>query len=86
VVSSPSTDTLNVLLERNKLIRIIKLAEKCNLDTLHNNSVCYVVLKAFSISKNRKRVLVYHNGGDVSAEGVDMLALMDLLLMGDDPN
>jgi hypothetical protein len=44
------------------------------------------VLKAFSISKNRKRVLVYHNGGDVSAEGVDMLALMDLLLMGDDPN
>jgi hypothetical protein len=36
---------------------------------------------------------MYYNGGcayanrcDVSAEGLDMLALVDLVLVGDDPN
>jgi hypothetical protein len=30
---------------------------------------------------------VYYNEGcDVSAEGLDILALVDLLLVGDDPN
>jgi hypothetical protein len=45
------------------------------------------------IAGNDKQVFVYHNGGyaygnvsDVSAESLDMLALVYLLLVGDDPN
>jgi len=45
------------------------------------------------IAGNRKQVFVYYNGGcayangcDVSAEGLDMISLVDMLLLGDDPN
>jgi len=50
-------------------------------------------LRSRRIAGNRKQVFVYYNGGcvyangcDVSAEGLDMLAFVDLLLVGDDPN
>jgi hypothetical protein len=57
--------------------------------------LCYT--EPFSRSRrfagNGKQVFVYNNGGcayanrcDVSAEGLDMLAVVDLLLVGDDPN
>jgi hypothetical protein len=45
------------------------------------------------IARNGKRVFVYYNVGcayanrcDVSVEGLDMLPLVDLLLVGDDPH
>jgi len=49
---SPSTVTLNFLLERNELISLIMLAEKCNLKSLRNRSACQTVSKAFSMSEN----------------------------------
>jgi len=53
--SSLSTISLNILLERNTLINLIKLEEKCNLDSLHSKPGCHVVSKAFSISKKKKK-------------------------------
>lgn len=44
---SPSAVILNVLLERNKLISFIMQTEKCNTDSLCNNSGCQVVSKPF---------------------------------------
>jgi hypothetical protein len=50
-------------------------------------------LRSRRIAGNRKQIFVYYNEGCaytkgcvVSAEGLDMLALVDLLLVGDDPN
>jgi len=51
VDSSPSTITLNFLLERNELVSLIKLNEKCNSDSLCSKPGCHVVSDAFSISK-----------------------------------
>jgi len=48
--------TLNFLLERNELISLIKLDEKCNLDSLYSKPGCHVVSKAFSISKKTAAV------------------------------
>jgi hypothetical protein len=44
------------------------------------------------ITGNRKQVFAYYNGGcayanacDISAESLDIIAIVDLLLVGDDP-
>jgi len=56
---------------------------------------CYIeqFLCSRRLTGNREQVFVCHNGGcayangcDVSAGGLDMLELVDLLLVGDDPN
>jgi hypothetical protein len=52
---SPSTETENVLLERKKLMSLIK-AEKFILDNLYSKPLCHVVSNAFSISKNTAAV------------------------------
>jgi hypothetical protein len=44
--SSPTTVIPNLLLEKNELISLIKLDEKCNLDSLYSKPECYVVSKA----------------------------------------
>jgi hypothetical protein len=43
-------------LERLELISLIKLDEKCNLDSLYGKPGCHVVPKAFSISKNTDEI------------------------------
>jgi hypothetical protein len=48
----PSTETQNFMLDTKVLIRFIKLAEKSNFDNLYSKTVCHVVSKAFSTSKN----------------------------------
>ena len=53
---SPSTETLNFLLERNDLISLTVLTEKFNLSNLYSNQGCQVVSNAFSISKNTAAV------------------------------
>jgi hypothetical protein len=50
---SPSTTTLNFLLERKNLISLIKLAEKCS---FYSKPGWYVVSEALSISKNTAAV------------------------------
>jgi hypothetical protein len=50
--SSPSAETLNILGEREKLIRMARLIENFNSDKLYSNSMCHVVSNAFSISKD----------------------------------
>jgi hypothetical protein len=42
VDNSPSVITLNFLLERNELLSLIKLDEKCNSDHLYSKSVCHI--------------------------------------------
>jgi hypothetical protein len=54
--SSPSTANLNFLLERNELISLIMLADKCNLDNLYNKPGYRVVSKACSIPKKTAAV------------------------------
>jgi len=56
VDSSPSNITLNFLLEKNELISLIKLDEKCNSDSLYSKPGCHVVSNAFSISKKTAAV------------------------------
>jgi hypothetical protein len=51
VDSSPSTITLNFQWERNELISLIKLGEKCNSESLYSKPGCHMVSNAFSISK-----------------------------------
>ena len=53
---SPLTETLNFLLERNELISLTMLTEKCNLSNVYRKPGCQVVSKAFSISKNSAAV------------------------------
>jgi hypothetical protein len=43
---SPSTVTLNILLERNELIGFIMLAEKRISESVYNRSMCQVVSEA----------------------------------------
>jgi hypothetical protein len=52
VDNSPSTETLNFMLERNGLISLIVLAESINLINLYSKPGCQVVSEAFSICKN----------------------------------
>jgi hypothetical protein len=40
------------MFERKEIISLIKLVEKCIFDNLYSKPGCYVVSKAFSISKN----------------------------------
>jgi hypothetical protein len=56
---------------------------------------CYIepFLRSRRIAGNWKRIFVYYNDGcayanecDVSAEGLDMVAVVDLLLVRNDPN
>jgi len=55
VDSSPSTITLNFLLERRDLISLIKLDENCNLDSLYSKPVPCSVKGFFDIEENRSR-------------------------------
>jgi len=49
--SSPSTTTLNILLEMNELKNLIKLGERCKSDSSYSKPGCHVVPNAFSTSK-----------------------------------
>jgi len=53
---SPSTVTLNVLLERNELIRWIMAAGKCHLESSYDRPGCHAVSEDFSISKKTAAV------------------------------
>jgi len=59
VDSSPSTITLNFLLEMNELISLIKLDEKCNLDSLHSKPGRHMS-KAFPICKKQQPWTYYY--------------------------
>jgi hypothetical protein len=50
---SASTETLNFLCDRCELISFIKLTKNCDFGNLYNKPGCYVVSKAFSMSKNK---------------------------------
>jgi hypothetical protein len=56
VDNSPSTETLNFLLVRYKLMSFIKFVGNCNFDILYGRPECHVVSKAFSMSKNTAAV------------------------------
>jgi hypothetical protein len=56
VESSFSIIILNFILERNELISLTKLGQRCNLDTLYSKPGCRVVSKAFSTSKKTAAV------------------------------
>jgi hypothetical protein len=53
---SPSTETLNLRCERKELMSLIKVDENSILYNLYSKPECYVVSKAFSMSKNTAAV------------------------------
>jgi hypothetical protein len=53
---SSSTINLNFVFERDELMSLIKLDEKCNSDSLYSKPGCHVVLNTFSISKKTAAV------------------------------
>jgi hypothetical protein len=56
VDNSPSTETLNFLLDKKELITLIKLAKNSNLYNLYSKPVCHVVSKDSLTSKNTAAV------------------------------